>query len=233
LGAEVDEVLAAHRQASPTRFRGIRHACGWDASPDVRNSHTDPPAGLYLIPRFREGFSRLHKFGLVFDSWHYHTQIPELTLLARAFPGVTIVLDHVGGPLGIGPYAGKRDEVFRLWKMSISELSTCPNVVVKLGGLQMPVCGFRWHKRPRPPGSAELAAATEPYYMHCIESFGVERCMFESNFPVDKASCSYTVLWNTFKRLTAAFTRKERAQLFHDNAVRVYRLAPEPRSRVT
>lgn len=224
LGEEVANVLAAHQQASPTRLRGIRHACGWDPSPEIRNSHTNPPGGLYLIPRFREGLRCLEKLGLTFDAWLYFTQIPELTALARAVPGVTIIMDHVGGPLGIGPYAGKRDEVFQQWKKAVTELAECPNVVVKLGGLQMPICGFRWHKRKAPPTSKELATATKPFYDHCIEAFGVQRCMFESNFPVDKASCSYTVLWNAFKRFAAEFTVNEKALLFHDNAARVYRI---------
>jgi len=224
LGEEVEPVLAAHQEASPDRFRGIRHACGWDPSPEIRNSHTKPPGGLYLIPRFRDGLRCLAKLGLSFDSWLYFTQIPELAALARAVPDAPIIMDHVAGPLGIGPYAKKKDEVFRQWKKAITEIAECDNVVVKLGGLQMPICGFEWHKRDTPPGSQELAKATAPYYAHCIEAFGVERCMFESNFPVDKQSCSYTVLWNAFKRFAADFTDAEKAMLFHDNAVRAYRI---------
>lgn len=224
LGAAVGDVLDAHREASPTRFRGIRHACGWDASDDVRNSHTKPPQHLYLDETFREGFAKLADRELVFDAWLYHPQISELASLARAFPGTTIVLDHVGGPLGIGPYAGKREEVFDTWRAGICELAACPNVVVKLGGLAMPINGFDWHKRERPPGSAELAMAIAPYVMLCIDEFGPERCMFESNFPVDKQSCSYRVLWNAFKRLAEGYSADEKAALFHDTAVRVYAL---------
>ncbi len=172
----------------------------------------------------REDFARLAKHGLSFDAWLFHTQIDELTDLARAFEQATIILDHVGGPLGIGPFEGARDEVFPAWQRSISALARCPHVYVKLGGLKMPICGFGWHKRPRPPSSAELAETLGPYYLHCIEAFGPERCMFESNFPVDKASCSYTVLWNCFKRLTRGFSEGERAALFRGTAVRVYRL---------
>jgi predicted TIM-barrel fold metal-dependent hydrolase len=175
-------------------------------------------------PKFREGFARLAPHGLSFDAWLFHTQIDELTDLARAFEDTTIILDHVGGPLGIGPFEGLHDEVFPDWRRSISALSRCPNVSVKLGGLKMPICGFGWHKRPKPPSSEELAETLGPYYHHCIEEFGPARCMFESNFPVDKASCSYTVLWNCFKRLTRDFHLSERAALFHDTAVRVYRL---------
>jgi predicted TIM-barrel fold metal-dependent hydrolase len=224
LGEAAGEVLDAHRDASPTRFRGIRHACGWDTSEDVRNSHTRPPRQLYLDETFRRGFECLAQRELVFDAWLYHTQLSELASLARAFADTTIVLDHVGGPLGIGPYAGKRAEVYDIWQIGIRELAACPNVVVKLGGLAMPINGFDWHKREQPPGSDELAAALAPYVMFCIDEFGPERCMFESNFPVDKQSCSYRVLWNAFKRLAADFSTAEKAALFHDTAVRVYGL---------
>jgi L-fuconolactonase len=227
LGEGVIPVLQAHRAASQNRFRGVRHACSWDASDDIRNSHTRPPEHLYLQAKFREGFACLEEQGLVFDSWIYHTQLHELASLAREFPGVTIVLDHMGGPLGIGPYADKRAEVFELWQQGICELAACDNVVVKLGGLAMPINGFDWHKRSVPPSSEELAEVTAPYYLFCIEQFGVQRCMFESNFPVDKVSCSYTVLWNSFKRMVEDFSPQEKAALFHDTAVKVYSLEAE------
>lgn len=224
LGAAVEPVLEAHVAASRNRFRGIRHATSWHASPDIRNAHTQPPEGLLFDAKFREGFARLQKLGLSFDAWLYHTQLFDLVDLARAFPDTTIILNHVGGPLGIGPYIGKRKEVFEDWRRGIAAVAACSNVVVKLGGLTMTMCGFDWHKRDKPPTSAELAETNGPYYLYCIEQFGVKRCMFESNFPVDKASCSYTVLWNSFKRLTHNFSPEERAALFHDTAARVYRL---------
>jgi predicted TIM-barrel fold metal-dependent hydrolase len=223
LGERIGAVLDAHLAASP-RFRGIRHAAGWDASDQIRNSHTNPPPGLYADPRFRRGFAELAPRGLSFDAWLYHPQLPELTDLAKAFPDTTIILDHFGGPLGIGPYAGRRAEVFAAWKGAIRALADCPNVVVKLGGLVMPLNGFGFHKREQPIGSIELAEATRDWYRHTIECFGVERCMFESNFPVDKISASYRVLWNSFKRIAAGFSAAERSALFHDTAVRVYRL---------
>jgi predicted TIM-barrel fold metal-dependent hydrolase len=223
LGERVGAVLDAHLAASP-RFRGIRHAAGWEASDQVRNSHTNPPPGLLGDARFRRGFAELAPRGLTFDAWLYHPQLPELTDLAKAFPDTTIILDHFGGPLGIGPYTGRRAEVFAAWKAAIRALADCPNVVVKLGGLVMPLNGFGFHKREQPIGSVELAEATRDWYLHTIECFGVARCMFESNFPVDKVSVSYRVLWNSFKRLTANFSAAERAALFHDTAVRVYQL---------
>ncbi len=223
LGAAVGEVLDAHMAASP-RFRGIRHASGWDASQEVRNSHTSPTEGMLGDTTFREGFAELGRRNLTFDAWLYHPQIPELTDLARAFPNQLIVIDHCGGPLGIGRYQGKREEIFNTWKDDVIQLSKCQNVVAKIGGLLMPINGFGLHKRDKPASSQELADATERYYMHMIEHFGVNRCMFESNFPVDKVSCSYTVLWNSFKLITRDFSASEKAALFHDTATAIYRV---------
>jgi predicted TIM-barrel fold metal-dependent hydrolase len=148
----------------------------------------------------------------------------DLVDLAEAFPETPIILDHIGGPLGIGPYAHKREEVFQDWKRKIDALSICPNVVVKLGGLGMPLAGFGWHEQLKPPNSAELAEVMAPYYNWCIDKFGTDRCMFESNFPVDRASYSYTVVWNAFKRISNDFSPRDRAALFYDTAVKVYRL---------
>jgi L-fuconolactonase len=224
LGAAAGEVLDAHMAASG-RFRGIRHAAGWDASKDVRNSHTNPPEGLLLDAKFREGFVELGKRGLSFDAWLYHPQIPELTDLARAFPDTTIIFNHFGGPLGIGPYAGKQNEIFSTWKQDVTALAQCQNVYAKLGGLVMPINGFDFHKRERPASSDEIVAATGRYYRHAIDSFGVDRCMFESNFPVDKASCSYHVLWNAFKKMVVDASEADKNALFHDSAHRAYRLS--------
>ncbi|HMO47981.1 MAG TPA: amidohydrolase family protein [Rubrivivax sp.] len=224
LGAAVGEVLQAHIDAAPQRLRGIRHAAGWHAGEAIRNSHSEPIEHLLLDKHFREGFAQLARFGLSFDAWLYHPQLPELTDLARAFPETTIVLDHFGGPLGIGPYAGQADAVYAQWRRDIDALARCPNVVAKLGGIHMPINGFGWHKRERLPGSQQLAEASARYVLHAIERFGPQRCMFESNFPVDKVSCSYLVLWNSFKRLAADFSAADKAALFHDTAARVYRL---------
>ena len=229
LGAAVKPVLEAHIAAAPARFRGIRHAAGFDADPRIRNSHTNPPAELYKSARFREGFANLSKLGLSFEAWQYHPQMPEVIDLARAFPNTTIILNHFGGPLGIGPYEGHREEIFVRWKTDMAELAQCPNVVVKLGGINMPVNGFGWNKRPSPPTSDELVAATRGYYLHAIDKFGAQRCMFESNFPVDRVSCSYGVLWNSFKKISAGFTEDEKSWLFHRTAAQVYRVSLPPR----
>lgn len=223
LGSGVQEVLDAHLEAS-SRFRGVRHASAWDESERIHNAHTRPIKGLLASREFRAGLACLEQRGLSFDAWLYHPQIPELTDLARAFPGLSIVLNHMAGPLGIGPYSGHRQEVFRQWSGHLAELASCGNVSVKLGGLTMSMSGFGWHKLEAPASSLELAEVMGPYYRECIGHFGAERCMFESNFPVDRVSCSYTVLWNAFKRLSSGYSSAERAALLHDTASRIYRL---------
>ena len=180
--------------------------------------------GLLGDSKFREGFRELGKRGLTFDAWLYHVNISELTALARSFPEQPIVLDHFGGPLGIGPYEGKRQEIYETWKGDVAALAACENVVAKLGGLVMPLNGFGFHKRDVPPSSDEVASATRDYYLHMIDCFGTGRCMFESNFPVDKQSCSYQVLWNAFKKIAAGFSAADKAALFHDTATRFYRV---------
>ena len=226
LGEETARVVEAHLAVAGGRLRGVRHATAHDPSPDVRTSSANPPAGLLADASFRRGFAQLARHGLNFDAWLYHPQIGELAALARAFPETTIVLDHCGGPLGVGPYAGRRDEVFASWRASIRDIAQASNVVVKLGGLGMAISGYDFHLQHDPPASQTLADAWRPWFETCIEAFGVERCMFESNFPVDKGSCSYTVLWNAFKRVAAGASAAERAALFHDAAARVYRIAP-------
>lgn len=223
LGKAVDEVLERHSQAS-SRFRGIRHATAWDPSDRIHKTHTNPSPNLLADSAFREGFSCLGKRGLTFDAWIYFHQLPEITDLARAYPETPIILNHVGGPIGIGPYKDKRNEVFSIWRKYIIGLSECRNVFVKLGGLTMAASGFGWNKLPTPASSIQLAEAMSPYYHHCIQSFGPARCMFESNFPIDRTGTSYHILWNAFKRISSGYSMEERAALFHDTAARIYRL---------
>ena len=225
LGDAVAPVLDAQIAAGGGRFRGIRRSAAWDADPAVPKHRTNPGPGLLVRDDFRAGFKHLAPRNLTFEAWCYHRQIPEVTSLARAFPGTTIILNHFGGPIGVGAYAGKAKDVFNEWRGSITELATCPNVVAKLGGINMEVNGFGWHERPRPPSSQELCDATRNYYEFTIEKFGPDRCLFESNFPVDMVTCSYTVLWNSFKRLTSGYSAADKAKLFHGTAARVYRLA--------
>lgn len=224
IGDATADVLDAHIAAGGGRFRGIRRGAFWHESPHIRNHRTEPPEGLMLRDDFRSGFKHLAPRKMTFEVWCAHTQIREAVDLARAFPDTILVLDHFGGPTTIGPYAGKKAEVFEYWKTQIDELARCPNVVAKLGGLNMDINGYAWEARPLPPTSTELMEATRNYFEYTIERFGVNRCMFESNFPVDKLSCSYTVLWNSFKRLTKGYSADERRALFHDTATRVYRL---------
>jgi predicted TIM-barrel fold metal-dependent hydrolase len=224
LGDPIAGVLDAQIAAGGGRFRGLRQGASWDASPEVPNHRTEPASDMYLNAKFREGFKHLAQRQLTFEGWCYHPQIPALTDLARTFPETTIILDHFGGPLGVGPYAGKADEVYTEWKKAITALADCPNVMAKLGGLAMPVNGFAWHAREQPPTSTEFMDAQRRYFDTTLELFGVERCMFESNFPVDKVSVSYAVMWNAFKRYVADYSDAEKLQLFHDTATRVYRL---------
>jgi len=224
LGAAVEDVLAAHVEAGQGRFRGVRHASAWHASPDVRRSHTDPPPELLRLPSFREGFAALGRAGLTFDAWLYFTQLPELVELAQANPDVPIVLDHLGGPIAIGPHRGHRDEVLTEWRESMQAVASCGNVVLKLGGIGMPIFGMDWHHRPERPGSEEVASVWGPEIRWCIELFGPERCMFESNFPVDRASFGYRVCWNAFVRTSSDLSQSERQALFRGTAARTYRL---------
>jgi predicted TIM-barrel fold metal-dependent hydrolase len=224
LGNDARAVLEAEMSAGQGRFRGIRHSSAWDADPAVAHMYATRPKGLLLDSTFRKGFAHLAPLGLSFDAWLLHPQIGELTDLACAFPDTRIVLDHCGGPAGTGRYAGRRDEIFAAWKASIKEIARCPNVVVKLGGLAMCLLGYDFHERPMPPSSEELATAWRPYIETCIEAFGVERAMFESNFPPDKGQCSYQVIFNTFKRIAASMSEAEKDALFSGTAMNVYRL---------
>jgi L-fuconolactonase len=224
LGAAVEKVLEAQITAGGGRFRGIRFITATHPDQAAWGSAVLRPAGLLMDRRVREGFARLAPLGLSFDAWMYHSQLGELTDLARAFPATSIVLDHVGGPIGLGRYAGKRDDVFAEWSARIRELAQYPNVHVKLGGLGMRMFGFTVHAQESPPSSEELAALWRPYIEACIAAFGPQRAMFESNFPVDKGSCGYAVLWNAFKRIAAGCSAAEKQALFAGTARRFYRL---------
>jgi predicted TIM-barrel fold metal-dependent hydrolase len=226
LGDGARAVLEAEIAAGQGRFRGIRHSSAWDADPDVGHMYTTRPKGLLLDSTFRKGFACLAPLALSFDAWLFHPQIGDLVDLAHAFPETKIVLDHCGGPVGLGRFAGKRDETFAEWKASIADIAKCPNVVVKLGGLAMRLLGFDFHERPKPPTSEQAAAAWRPYIETCIEAFGPSRCMFESNFPPDKGQCSYQVIFNAFKRLSAQYSEAEKTALFSKTAMEVYRLKP-------
>jgi len=224
LGARVEPILHAHIRAGGDRLRGIRHITAWDADASVRNPAYNPPPGLLADNSFREGFAVLARLGLSFDAWLFHPQIGELANLARTFPDVMIVLNHVGGPIGIGAYSGNHKEALSHWATSIRGLAACHNVFVKLGGLGMRLGGFGFHEQAEPPSSETLAATWRPYVETCIEAFGSSRAMFESNFPVDKGSYSYPIFWNACKLLAKGASSAEKADLFAHTAMRFYRL---------
>ncbi len=224
LGDGARAVLEAEISAGQGHLRGIRHSSAWDADADVAGMYATRPKGLLHDSSFRQGVACLAPLGLSFDAWLFHPQIGELADLARAFPDTRIVLDHCGGPAGTGGYAGRREEIFPAWQASIREIAKCPNVVVKLGGLAMCLLGYDFHERPMPPSSEQLAAAWRPYIETCIEAFGPERGMFESNFPPDKGQCSYQVIFNAFKRIAAAYSEAEKTALFSKTATDFYRL---------
>ena len=223
LGDAVQPVLEAHLSASGNRFRGIRFSCAWDASPDVSPGSPNTQ-GMLADPRLRAGFNILQNMGLSFDALVYHTQLGELADLAGAFPNAIIILNHIGRPLGVGPYAGRRDEVFADWQQGIAAVAQHENVVCKLGGFGNVISGYPWHQQDVPPTSQDVADTIRPWLEHCIEHFGPERCMFESNFPVDKNSYAYTTCWNAFKRVTAGYSASEKAAMYQGTAVRAYRL---------
>jgi L-fuconolactonase len=224
LGAAVEEVLDAHIAAADGLFRGIRDAGAWDADERIPRTHTNPVPGLYGLDSFRAGMRVLAAKGLTFEAWQYHTQLGDVAALARGCPDVTIVLNHIGAPIGIGPYEGRRDEVLAVWRSAMTDVASCPNVVLKVGGIGMSRYGVGFETWQHPPTSDQLLAVWGDELRFCVDTFGPDRCMFESNFPVDAESCSYTVLWNAFKKVSVGYSPSERAALFSETARRVYRL---------
>lgn len=221
-GDALDAVLDAHHSAGQGLFRGIRHAGSHPVDPDPLVIPGRAPAGLYADPAFRRGVQRLGERGLTYDTWHYHYQNRDFVDLARACPGTMMVLDHFGTPLGVGVFSGKRSEIFETWKEDMRTLASCPHVVAKLGGMAMPDNGFGWHLQEKPPTSDDFVAAQADWYHHMIDVFGPDRCMFESNYPVDKVSIGYRVLWNGLKKIAGRYTEAEQDAMFAGTARRVY-----------
>jgi len=224
LGARAKGLIERHIAISDGRIRGVRNSSTWSDDPTLKPFASNAPQGLLLDKSFREGFAALVGLDLTFDAWMFQTQLGDVIDLARAFPQARIVLNHVGGPLAVGPYAGKREEAFKVWRDKIKEIAGFPNTYVKLGGLGMKMPGFDFVEKPEPPSSQDLANAWRPYIETCIAAFGPQRSMFESNFPVDKGSCSYQVLWNAFKRIAAGYSADEKTALFSGAAKKAYRL---------
>lgn len=224
LGSRVEEILQAHIDAAGGRFRGIRQRGKWDPHPEIGTADADMPE-LYRDPVFHDGIRTLTRFGLAFDASIFHHQIADVAALARAVPEADIVLIHFGSPLGYGPYAGKNDEIFSQWRTGIADLATCPNVTVKLGGIMIQHAGFDYGQAAAPASSETLAQIWRPYIETCIEHFGADRCMVESNYPVERIGVTYGALWNTFKRVTSGASPGEKAAIYSGTAKRVYRLA--------
>lgn len=223
LGARVEPVLEAHIRAGGGRFRGVRHSAAYDADPVIGNGA--PAPGVYRRADFREGLGRLFAAGLSLDAWCFHPQLQDVIDLARAFPGGNIIMGHCGGVLGYGPYAGRRDEVYAQWKRDMAELARCANVSVKLGGQMMRLAPYDYLHLPAPLTAAEMAAHWRPWHEPLIEMFGADRCLYESNFPVDKMGAGWVGLWNSYKLVTAGASADEKAALYAGTARRVYRLS--------
>ena len=221
LAGNVGAVLEALQAASPNRFRGIRHNVTWSPDPELENRETE---GILADTDFREGARVLTQKELSLDVMLSFPQMPELADFAKAVPDLSIILNHIGALNRVGIYAKRDDEVMSTWREGIAAVAACPNVTVKLGGMGMPFMGFGWHARTVPIGSEELAESMSHWMNYCIEQFGPERCMFESNFPPDKVSFSYNVMYNAFKRLSKGYSDSERAAMFHGTAARIYRI---------
>ncbi|MFM0348739.1 amidohydrolase family protein [Paraburkholderia sp. RL17-347-BIC-D] len=227
LGDNVAPVLEAMLAVSGGRLRGIRNSLVWHDDPAVTSTTARTTAHMMLDPKFQQGAARLGDYGLALDMWIYHTQLDECYALARAIPDVIVVIDHFGGPVGVGRHASSpeaRNAMLSEWRESMRRLAALPNTRVKLGGGGMPVLGFHLDQDDLPPTSALLADTLRPYVETCIELFGVTRCMFESNFPVDKGMFSYHVLWNAFKRIASSASEDEKRALFSETAAATYKL---------
>ncbi|WP_326686174.1 amidohydrolase family protein [Streptomyces sp. NBC_01795] len=224
LGEAVEEVLESHIDAGEGRFRGIRFGTGRDDSPVIENTQSAKRPNMLAERQIRAGARELEKLDLSLDVWLFHTQLSEVAELADDLPGLRIVLDHCGGPLGYGPYATNKEEHFARWREGLLEVALRPNVVCKLGGLLARGAAFDYLNAPVPPASGELARTWAPWLETCVEAFGADRCMFESNFPVEKMGTSYTTLWNAFKAVVSSASDDEKRWLFSETARRTYRL---------
>jgi hypothetical protein len=224
LGSRAKGIIERHIASSDGRLKAIRNGSTWSEDPVLKPMSSGMPQGLLLDKTFREGVASLAEFNLAFDAWMFQTQLSDLVDLALAVPQTRMVVNHVGGPVAIGPYAGKREESFKEWRGLIQQIAALPNTYIKLGGLGMKMIGFDFFNNPEPPSSEDLAQAWKPYIETCIAAFGPQRSMFESNFPVDKGTCSYPVLWNAFKRLASGYSPDEKTALFSGAAKAAYRL---------
>ena len=222
LGAAVGQVLDAHIDAGGGRFRGIRHSGARSGTPEVVSNRGEPPADLYRRDEFVAGARQLCDRGLSFEAWQYHHQLGEVVALAREVPDLQIVVNHLGGPIGVGVWAGRWDEVHSDLRRSYVDLAACPNVWMKLGGIGMSRFGAVY--RSGRPGAEEVAEVWGDTIRAAIDALGPDRCLFESNYPVDGQTIDYAVLWQAFDLVSADYSPSERADLFAGSARRVYRL---------
>ena len=223
LGSLTEESLDAHRDAAGDRLRGIRQRATWDPSHLIKDLPPHAGPQLLLDPRFRDGFSLLAQRGLTFDAWVYFPQLLDIVDLAQTFPETKIILNHLGGPIVLGPYLD-RQVVLTQWRSLMSQVAKCPNVVLKIGGIGMPLYGQQWHKQDSQPTSQEVAVAWGEPIRWCIETFEPSRCMFESNFPVDRFSLDYVTVWATFDLISSDYSQSERDDLFCNTALKTYQL---------
>jgi len=221
LGDAVEEVVLALDDAGRGRFRGVRYGTAQDDHPPL---HRAGDIASMDDANYLAGVRKVGSLGFTYDAMVYHPQLPELADVARQCPETPIVINHLGLILGTGPYKDRRSEILEFWYPAMAELAACPNTYLKLGGIGMPMMGFRWDKRESPATSDELTEAWAEPMQRAIEMFGPERCMFESNFPVDKRGAGYVVLWNAFKKIATAYSPAEKTDLFHNTAARAYRI---------
>jgi predicted TIM-barrel fold metal-dependent hydrolase len=223
-GAAVREVLEAHQHAGGGRFRGIRHMTVWSDDPALAPPGKMAPKDLAFHHDFQQGFAQLEPLGLSFDAWCYYTQLDGIGALAKAFPHTTIIMNHCGGPLGSASFAARRQQAYDAWVAALKALAVYPNVYMKIGGLGMWTTGLAAVGAMPPASSSVIAEQERPYIETCIQAFGVERCMFESNYPVEAGVGSYHTVWNVFKRVAAGYSTAEKSALFSTTAAKAYRL---------
>lgn len=223
-GDAMQPALEIMKELSGGRLSGMRNPLSWHSDPRVTSSPVTPPAGLADSSAFRQGAACLARNELSLDVWVYHTQLEDIIRLSRAIPALRIVIDHCGGPVGVGPYAGMEKEVFHHWYRSMKRLAELPNVSIKISGFGMEVRGYKYAQDDCPPDSITLANAWQPWFETILSLFGPTRCMFASNFPVDKGMYSYGVFWNACKRLAHQASNDEQAHLFWRTAATCYRI---------
>ena len=223
-GKKLKPVLEKAINISEGRLKGIRMLLASHQDPRINSGAVRSDLGLMLHPNFIDGAKCIQNADLSLDFWIYHTQLYEMEQIARALPDLTIILNHVGGPIHLGEYEGKQALTHREWRSAMMRLAKIPNINVKLGGLGMAVNGAKFHENNNPPNSTQLSNIWKPWIYETLDMFGFDRCMFESNFPVDKGSCSYGVLWNAFKILAKDMSEDEKNKLFKQNASRIYKI---------